>query len=258
MSCLPCCGSKPRVSDSSQTIKPKTASAAATAQPAPPAASPAPAAQPAPATTAAMTAKIAIIYYSTYGHVEKLAKEELEGANSVEGVEATLFRIPETLPAAVLEKMHAPPKDESIPVIDVHDLPNYDGILVGVPTRYGMPAAQFKALWDATGSLWQKGALAGKAAGIFFSTASQGGGQETTALTAITQFVHHGMLFVPLGYTEPTGLQFGLDEVQGGSAYGAGTFAGPTGARQPSKNELVIARHQGAWFAKNVKKLATA
>jgi NAD(P)H dehydrogenase (quinone) len=202
------------------------------------------------------TCKIAVLYYSTYGHIAQLAKKELEGALSVDGVEATLLRIPETLPPAVLEKMHAPGPDTSVPEIDVHDLPNYDGFLIGFPTRYGMPAAQFKALWDATGGLWQKGALAGKSVGVFFSTASQGGGQETTAFTSVTQFAHHGMVFVPLGYTAPDGLQFGLDEVMGGSAWGAGTFAGPTGARQPTERELTLAQHQGKWFASIAKKLA--
>lgn len=197
-----------------------------------------------------------MLYYSTYGHIGTLAQQELEGAKSIEGVEVSIFQIPETLPQAVLEKMHAPPKAD-IPTFDVHDLVNYDGFLIGFPTRYGMPAAQFKAFWDATGSMWQKGSLVGKAASFFFSTASQGGGQETTAFTAITQMVHHGIIYVPLGYTEPTGLQFGLDEVIGGSAYGAGTFAGGDGSRQPSETELKIAKHQGAHFAKIVRKLAT-
>eukprot|EP00208_Stichococcus_sp_RCC1054_P006520 CAMPEP_0206149092 /NCGR_PEP_ID=MMETSP1473-20131121/37597_1 /ASSEMBLY_ACC=CAM_ASM_001109 /TAXON_ID=1461547 /ORGANISM="Stichococcus sp, Strain RCC1054" /LENGTH=205 /DNA_ID=CAMNT_0053546535 /DNA_START=1175 /DNA_END=1792 /DNA_ORIENTATION=+ len=203
-----------------------------------------------------MVCKIAVIYYSTYGHVAQLAKQELDGANSVEGVEATLLRIPETLSPEILAKMHSPGPDESVPEADVHKLTDYDGFLIGVPTRYGAPAAQFKVFWDATGGLWGKGALAGKTGGYFFSTASQGGGQETTALTGITQFTHHGIIFVPLGYTEPTGLQFNLEGAQGGSAYGAGTFAGPTGARQPTENELAIAKHQGKWFAEITKKVA--
>jgi len=254
---MQCCGlgsKKSKGSDSkpaAQAPVEAKAPAAATPAPTPAAATPA-ATKP---TTMAPT-KIAVIYYSTYGHVAQLAKQELEGANSVEGVEATLLRIPETLPKEVLEKMHAPGPDESVPEITTHALTEYDGFLIGVPTRYGSPAAQFKAFWDATGGLWQKGALAGKSAGMFFSTASQGGGQETTALTAMTQFTHHGIVFVPLGYTAPDGLQFGLDEVTGGSAWGAGTFAGPTGARQPSEKELAIAKHQGAYFARIAKKLA--
>lgn len=202
-----------------------------------------------------MTVKIYILYYSTWGHIAKLAQAEKEGVDSVEGVEAILYQLPETLPQAVLDKMHAAPKNTEVPVADVHDLPNADGYLIGFPTRYGMPAAQFKSFWDATGSLWQSGALVGKAAGFFFSTASQGGGQETTALTAVTQLVHHGIIFVPPGYSFG-GPQFKLDEPMGGSPYGAGTFAGGDGSRQPSADELAYAKHQGTYFAKVVKKLA--
>lgn len=148
---------------------------------------------------------------------------------------------------AVLTKMHAPPKDEAVPVITAADLPKADGIIFGIPTRFGMMASQLKALFDSTGSLWQTGALVGKPAGIIVSTATQGGGQETTALTAITQLTHHGMIFVPQGYTNPA--MFNMEEVHGGSPYGPGTFAGADGSRQPSAIELDCARSYGTHFA---------
>jgi NAD(P)H dehydrogenase (quinone) len=131
-------------------------------------------------------------------------------------------------------------------VVSPHDLPDADGIMFGIPTRYGMAAAQVKALLDATGSLWTAGKLIGKPAGIFFSTATQGGGQETTALTFLTQLTHHGMLWVPMGYSTP--LLFNMDEVHGGSPYGAGTYAGPDGSRQPTALELDVAKHHGKHF----------
>lgn len=201
-----------------------------------------------------MTTKVWIIYYSMYGHVAKLAEEILKGANSVEGVEATLYQVPETLPAEVLGKMHAPPKNDAVPLIDVHTLPEADGYLFGFPTRFGTMPAQFKAFMDSTGQLWQKGALVGKPVGLFFSTASQGGGQETTALTTIPNLVNHGMLFVPLAYTFGAAA-FTLDELKGGSAYGAGTYAGGDGSRQPTKLELEVAFHQGKYTAGVIKKL---
>jgi len=199
-----------------------------------------------------MATKVYIVYYSMYGHIEALAKEIQKGASSVEGVEATLYQVPETLPQEVLSKMHAPPKSE-VPILDPKHLPDADGFLFGFPTRYGMMAAQFKAFLDATGGLWKTQALAGKPAGIFISTGSQNGGQETTALTAITQLTHHGMIFVPIGYTFGAGM-FELGEVKGGSPYGAGTLAGD-GTRQPTKLELEQAFHQGKYTAQIVKKL---
>jgi len=190
-------------------------------------------------------AKIYIVFYSTYGHVEKLAEAVARGAEEA-GAEVKLWQIPETLPKEVLEKMFAPPKS-AVPVISPNDLADADGIIFGVPTRFGSPAAQFKALFDATGGLWGKGALVGKVASIFFSTATLGGGQETTALTAITNFVHHGMIYVPIGYGNPA--LFNLEELHGGSPYGAGTLAGPKGERTPSKLELSVAEYQGKHVA---------
>ncbi|KAA8523785.1 hypothetical protein F0562_010208 [Nyssa sinensis] len=186
-------------------------------------------------------------YYSMYGHVEKLAEEIKKGAASVEGVEAKLWQVPETLPDEVLGKMGAPPKSD-IQIITPGELAEADGFIFGFPTRFGMMSAQFKAFLDATGGLWKTQQLAGKPAGIFYSTGSQGGGQETTALTAITQLVHHGMIFVPIGYTFGAGM-FEMEKVKGGSPYGAGTFAGD-GSRQPSELELEQAFHQGKTTAR--------
>ncbi|XP_015953963.1 probable NAD(P)H dehydrogenase (quinone) FQR1-like 1 [Arachis duranensis] len=200
-----------------------------------------------------MAVKVYIVYYSLYGHVERLAEEIKKGADSVDGVEATLWQVSETLSEEVLGKMRAPPKSD-VPLINPKELPEGDGFVFGFPTRFGMMAAQFKSFLDATGSLWQTQQLAGRPAGIFYSTGSQGGGQETTALTAITQLVHHGMLFVPIGYTFGSGM-FEMNEVKGGSPYGAGTYAGGDGSRQPTKLELEQAFHQGKYIATITKKL---
>jgi len=194
--------------------------------------------------SSASKVKILIAYYSTYGHIAQLAEHEAKGATAA-GAEVKVTQIPETLPAEVLAKMYAPAK-ASHPAVTLDDLKWADGILIGVPTRYGNPAAQFKAFWDSTGGLWQAGALVGKPVGVFFSTATQGGGQETTALTSFTNFVHHGMVIVPIGYSDPS--LFNNNEVHGGSAYGAGTIAGPDGSRKPSALEIGVAEHQGKYF----------
>ncbi|KAF5728982.1 putative Minor allergen Alt a [Tripterygium wilfordii] len=199
-----------------------------------------------------MATKVYIVYYSMYGHVAKLAEEIKKGTASVEGVEATIWQVPETLTGEVLEKMGAAPKGDA-PIITPDDLAEADGLIFGFPTRFGMMCAQFKAFMDATGGLWKSQTLAGKPAGIFYSTGSQGGGQETTPLTAITQLVHHGMVFVPVGYTFGAGM-FEMEKVKGGSPYGAGTYAGD-GTRQPSALELELAFHQGKYFAGIAKKL---
>ncbi|KAK6125471.1 hypothetical protein DH2020_040779 [Rehmannia glutinosa] len=199
--------------------------------------------------------KLLIVFYSMYGHVEGLARRMKRGADSVDGVEAVLYRVPETLPDDVLAKMWAPHKDDSIPVIGSPvELTGADGFLFGFPTRYGCMAAQMKAFFDSTGQLWKEQKLAGKPAGFFVSTGTQGGGQETTAWTAITQLAHHGMLFVPIGYTFGAGM-FKMDSARGGSPYGAGVFAGD-GSREPSETELALAEHQGQYMAATVKKLA--
>ncbi|WOL03115.1 putative NAD(P)H dehydrogenase (quinone) FQR1-like 2 [Canna indica] len=200
--------------------------------------------------------KIFIVFYSTYGHVESLAKQMKDGVDGVEGVEGVLYRVQETLPSEVLEKMQAPPKDPAIPLISAAELTQADGILFGFPTRYGCMAAQMKAFFDSTGQLWREQKLAGKPAGFFVSTGSQGGGQETTAWTAITQLTNHGMLFVPIGYTFGAGM-FGMDELRGGSPYGAGVYAGD-GSRQATETELALAEYQGKYMASIVKRLARA
>ncbi|CAA3002774.1 probable NAD(P)H dehydrogenase (quinone) FQR1-like 2 [Olea europaea subsp. europaea] len=199
--------------------------------------------------------KLFIVFYSMYGHVEGLARRMKMGVDAVDGVEAVLFRVPETLPDDALAQMRAPPKDDSIPVIkSPADLVSADGFLFGFPTRYGCMAAQMKAFFDSTGQLWKEQKLSGKAAGFFVSTGTQGGGQETTAWTAITQLAHHGMLFVPIGYTFGAGM-FKMDSIRGGSPYGAGVFAGD-GTREASEMELALAEHQGKYMAVVIKKLA--
>ncbi|OWM74530.1 hypothetical protein CDL15_Pgr005109 [Punica granatum] len=211
---------------------------------------------PPPPPPAAAKLRIFIVFYSMYGHVEGLARRMKKGIDGADGVEGVLYRVPETLPEDVLEKMRAPPKDAGIPEITANELVAADGVLFGFPTRYGAMAAQMKAFFDSTGQLWREQKLAGKPAGFFISTGTQGGGQETTAWTAITQLAHHGMLFVPIGYTFGAGM-FKMDSIRGGSPYGAGVFAGD-GTREPSETELALAEHQGKYMATVVKRLAQA
>ncbi|XP_061354909.1 probable NAD(P)H dehydrogenase (quinone) FQR1-like 2 [Gastrolobium bilobum] len=197
--------------------------------------------------------KVFIVYYSTYGHVESLAISLKKGVDSIEGVEGVLYRVMETLPKEVLQLMSAPEKDDQVPLISAEKLVEADGLLFGFPTRYGSMAAQMKAFFDSTGQLWQQQKLAGLPAGFFVSTGTQGGGQETTAWTAITQLAHHGMLYVPIGYTFGAGM-FEMNSIRGGSPYGAGVFAGD-GSRQASEAELALAEYQGSYMATIVKKL---
>jgi NAD(P)H dehydrogenase (quinone) len=192
-----------------------------------------------------MPAKIAIVYYSLYGHVRVLAEAVKKGVEQGGGT-CDLFQVDETLPDDVLAKMHAPPKSGD-PVITAAQLTEYDGILFGVSGRYGSVPAQLRAFMDSTGALWQSGGLAGKTAGIFQSTAVQGGGQETVGLTVLPFFVHHGMIFLPLGYANPK--VFNNDEPHGASPYGAGTLANGDGSRMPSPLELDVAHTQGKNFA---------
>ncbi|GLT52247.1 hypothetical protein SLA2020_255950 [Shorea laevis] len=201
---------------------------------------------------AARRLKIFIIFYSMYGHVEILARRVKKGVDSIDGVEGVLYRVPETLPMEVLEQMRVPPKGDDVPVISVDQLVEADGLLFGFPTRFGSMAAQMKAFFDSTFPLWEQQKLAGVPAGFFVSTGTQGGGQETTAWTAITQLVHHGMLYVPIGYTFGSGM-FRMESIRGGSAYGAGVFSGD-GTREPSEMELALAEHQGKYMASIVKK----
>eukprot|EP00924_Labyrinthula_sp_SR-Ha-C_P016846 maker-scaffold_6-snap-gene-16.21-mRNA-1 protein AED:0.02 eAED:0.02 QI:138/1/1/1/1/1/2/134/204 len=191
--------------------------------------------------------KVAIIYYSMYGHVRTLANGLKAGIEAAGG-SATLLQVPETLSEDVLKLMSAPEKDTEVPVVTVQDFKEYDAFIFGMPTRFGQPAAQMKSLWDATGGLWAKGELIGKPAGTFFSTGTQGGGQETTAMTFLTHLVHHGMVYVPLGYRHPK--MSSMDEIKGGSPWGPGTYAGVTGGREVSELEIDIAKNYGEAFYK--------
>ncbi|KAL9549205.1 hypothetical protein MBANPS3_005326 [Mucor bainieri] len=187
-----------------------------------------------------------IVLYSLYQHVYKLSQSIQQGLEE-KGVEVKVFQVAETLSDEILSKMQAPTKPD-LPIMTVDKLAEPDGIIFGLPTRFGLFPAQIKTLLDASGALWAKGALAGKFAGTFFSTASQHGGQETTALTAVTYFAHHGMMYVPFGYAN-VALQ-NNDEVIGGSAYGSGTISDGDGSRQPTQTELDIAKNQGQNFGR--------
>ncbi|KAB1199018.1 NAD(P)H dehydrogenase (quinone) [Morella rubra] len=252
--------------------------------------------------------KIFLVFYSMYGHVELLAKRMKKGVDSVEGVEGVLYRVPETLASGVLEHMRVPQKSNEVPIISVEELVEADGLLFGFPTRYGSMPAQMTAFFESTWGLWEQQKLAGVPAGLFVSSGTQGGGQETTAInivimlviscekdslsivflvktdfrlssqrnayqfsvkvqgvrginiqgfkilkleklnyswTAITQLAHHGMLYVPIGYTFGAGM-FKLDSLRGGSPYGAGAFSGD-GTREPSETEFAVAEHQGRY-----------
>lgn len=166
-----------------------------------------------------------------------------------------MCRIKETLPSEVLSKMHAPGQNESIPFATPDVMKEYDAFLFGVPTRYGNYSAQWKTFIDSLGGLWQSGALYGKYFGMFVSTATLGGGQESTVITGLSSWVHQGMIYVPLGYKEAFKQLGDLSEVRGGSAWGAGTFAGGDGSRQPSPLELEVAEIQGKTFYNFVSKV---
>ncbi|KAI3667779.1 hypothetical protein L6452_42848 [Arctium lappa] len=196
--------------------------------------------------------RIFIVFYSMYGHIESLARSIKEGVDEIDGVEGVLYRVPETLSFETLSAMKVPAKGDDIPEISAEELVEADGLLFGFPTRYGSMSAQMKAFFDSTGSLWREQKLAGVPAGFFVSTGTQGGGQETTAWTAITQLAHHGMLYVPIGYTFGAGM-FKMDSIRGGSPYGAGVFSGD-GTRKPSERELELAHHQGKYMALIVKR----
>jgi len=196
-----------------------------------------------------MAPKILVLYYSTYGHILKLAETVAAGAKAA-GAEVDIYQVPETLPQEVLTKMYAPPKASHPVLTDVSILKNYDGFAFGIPTRYGRAPAQWSALFDQTGGLWMTGGLVGKFATIFSSTAGQHGGQETTAFTTLPFLVHHGISFVPIGYAHP-GTQV-MDEVSGGAPWGASTLSKSDGSRQPTKNELDIAEYQGKFFSQQV------
>lgn len=181
------------------------------------------------------------------------AKEALKELNLSDS-SVDIFQIPETLPAEILELMHAPPKPSDIPVADLETLKNYDGILFGFSTRFGTYPAQFKSFWDASGAFWAQGTFHGKFVGLFFTTAGMGGGQESVAKLTLSSFVHHGMVYVPLGYKNSFAALSNLEEVHGGSPWGAGAIAGGDGSRLPSELELELAFVQGKSFAQVVAK----
>ncbi len=202
--------------------------------------------------------KVLVLFYSTYGHIYQMAEAVAEGARRVDGVEVVLRRAPETLSADILAKQGAVDAQKAfahIPEATVAELKDYDAIIFGTPTRYGKMIGQMSQFLDATGSLWSSGALVGKVASVFTSTATQHGGQESTILGFHISLLHHGMVIVGLPYSFAG--QTRLDEITGGSPYGASTIAGGDGQRQPSENELEAARFQGEHTAKIAKKLAS-
>jgi len=200
-----------------------------------------------------MAPKIAIVFYSMYGHIHQLADAEKKGIEAAGG-KVDVYQVPETLPQEVLSKMHAPPKSD-LPTITPDILKEYDAFLFGIPTRYGNFPAQWKAFWDSTGGLWQSGALWGKYVGVFVSTGTPGGGQESTAIAAMSTFAHHGLIYVPLGYKTTFSILADLSEVRGGSPWGAGTFSAGDGSRQPTAKELQLAEAQGKAFYEAVAKV---
>jgi NAD(P)H dehydrogenase (quinone) len=195
--------------------------------------------------------KVLVLYYSTYGHIETLANAIAEGARGT-GATVDVKRVPETVPEEVARGAHFK-LDQQAPVASVDELAGYDAIIVGCPTRYGRMAGQMASFLDQTGGLWMRGALHGKVGGAFTSTATQHGGQETTQFSIITNLLHLGMTIVGLPYSHQG--QMTLDEIVGGSPYGASTIAGGQGQRQPSGIELEGARHQGMLIAQTANKL---
>lgn len=199
-------------------------------------------------------AKVLVLYYSSYGHIETMASAIAEGARSA-GAEVSVKRVPELVPREVAEQSHFK-LDQAAPVATVDELPSYDAIIVGTPTRFGNMTAQMKNFLDQTGALWAGGKLVGKVGSVFTSTATQHGGQESTILSTHTVLLHHGMVIVGLPYTFAGQMIQG--EVSGGSPYGASTIAAGDGSRQPSQNELDGARFQGRHVAEIAAKLARA
>lgn len=195
--------------------------------------------------------KVLVLYYSSYGHIETMAKAVAEGAREA-GVQVDIKRVPELVPEEVAKASHYK-LDQEAPVAKIDDLTDYDAIIVGVGTRFGRMASQMANFLDQAGGLWAKGALNGKVGGAFTSTATQHGGQETTLFSIIGNLLHFGMVVVGLDYGFQG--QMRLDEVTGGSPYGATTIAAADGSRQPSENELAGARYQGKKIAEAAKKL---
>lgn len=196
-------------------------------------------------------AKVLVLYHSAYGHVEEMARAVAEGASGA-GAEVTLRRVPETVPNEIAKVANFK-LDQEAEIASVEELEHYDAIVIGVGTRYGRLPSQMAAFLDQTGPLWLRGALSGKVGAAFASTATQHGGQETTLLSIITNLLHFGMTVVGLPYSFKGQLR--VDEVTGGSPYGATTIAAGDRSRWPSENELAGARHQGALVAETAAKL---
>ncbi|MNL95640.1 NAD(P)H dehydrogenase (quinone) [compost metagenome] len=198
--------------------------------------------------------KVLVLYYSMYGHIETLAQAVAEGALKVPGVEVTIKRVPETMDPEAFKAAHGK-TDQPAAIASPNELADYDAIIFGTPTRFGNMAGQLRTFLDQTGGLWAKGALVGKAASVFTSTGT-GGGQELTITSTWTTLAHHGLVIVPIGYSDPS--LFDISQGGGGTPYGASTIAGGDGSRQPDARELGIARHQGEYVAKIAVKLAAA
>ena len=196
--------------------------------------------------------KILVLYHSTYGHVEAMAEAVAEGARQVDGAEVDIKRVPELVPEELARKSGYK-LDQPAPIAEVADLADYDAIIVGAGTRYGTAASQMRNFLDQTGPLWARGALVGKVGSAFSSTATQHGGQETTLIGLIQTLLHHGMVVAGLPYAWEG--QSRIDEMTGGSPYGATTITGSDGSRMPSDNELDGARWQGRYVAETAKKL---
>jgi NAD(P)H dehydrogenase (quinone) len=197
-------------------------------------------------------AKVLVLYYSAYGHIEKMAQAVAEGARQA-GASVDIKRVPELVPEQIAKAAHFK-LDQAAPIATIEDLPKYDGIVIGTPTRFGRISSPMAHFLDQAGGLWARGALHGKVGGAFASSATQHGGQETTLFSIITNLLHFGMVVVGLDYGHAG--QMTLDEITGGSPYGASTIAGSDGSRQPTENELVGARYQGRKIAETASKLA--
>lgn len=195
--------------------------------------------------------KVLVLYYSAYGHIEQMAYAAAEGAKSA-GADVVVKRVPELVPEDVAKKSGFK-LDQKAPIATVDELPDYDAIIFGSGTRFGNVTSQLRNFMDQTGGLWAKGALVGKVGSVITSSATQHGGQESTILTFIPTLLHQGMVVVGLPYAFQG--QMGLDEIKGGSPYGASTITGADGARQPSAVELEAARYQGRHVAEIAGKL---
>jgi NAD(P)H dehydrogenase (quinone) len=204
-----------------------------------------------------MGVKIQVVFYSMYGHIYTMAEAVAAGAREVDGAEVSLYQVPELIPEETLERVGAKAARAAfahIPVAAPNQLPEADAIILGAPTRFGNMAAQMRNFLDQTGQLWAEGALIGKVGSVFTSSATQHGGQESTILSAHITLLHHGMVIVGVPYSEQR--QMTVSEISGGSPYGASTITGGDGSRQPSENELAIARFQGRHVAAIAAKLA--